>query len=134
VLIVDDEPDAAAEIAWHVHSWGYAVRASSNGHNALRIAAEQHPDVVLLNLDAPQLDWFATATQLRRDFSRSSCFIIAVTNRNNQSIAREYTTAQIDIVLQQPLDLVALETLLMLESLRLNRNFNTSCTKRFHAR
>lgn len=122
VLVIDNEPDSADELAWEVRTWGHTVRSAYDGNTALRIAAKQHPDVVLLNLDAPSLNWFAIATQLRRDFARKNCFVIALTVQDNDHFQRRCATAEIDLVLQHPLDLSVLETLLMLEGIRLKRS------------
>src|SRR4051812_41113548 len=68
VLVVDDDPDAADTIATLASHWGHAVSRAYDGTAALQMAAAQHPDVVLLDIEMPRMDGRQVARQLRRDF------------------------------------------------------------------
>ncbi|HEV2811828.1 MAG TPA: response regulator transcription factor [Solirubrobacteraceae bacterium] len=68
VLIVDDHPSFRATARLLLEADGYAVVGeAADGTSALRRAAELEPDVVLLDVNLPDLDGFAVAERLTRD-------------------------------------------------------------------
>ncbi len=57
VLVVDDEPDIR-EIARLAlgHVAGWTVLMAAGGHEALRIALEEQPDAIVLDVMMPEMD------------------------------------------------------------------------------
>jgi two-component system phosphate regulon response regulator PhoB len=49
VLVVDDEPDIVALVAYHLAKAGYRVSTAATGPDALRAAREEHPALVVLD-------------------------------------------------------------------------------------
>jgi CheY-like chemotaxis protein len=125
VLIVDDDADAADGSAKQVGRWGHASCVAYNGAGALKMAAVQHPDAVLLDIAMPLMNGLEVARQLRRDFPRKDCFVIALTGGGDDDEREKCIKAGIDIVLIKPVEPAVLETLLMLESERMNRAAGT---------
>jgi DNA-binding response OmpR family regulator len=121
VLVVDDEHDKTDALFWRVRRWGHAAQLAYDGLAGLRAAAVQHPDVVLLDLEMPLVDGYQVAKQLRLDFAREDCFIIAVTERADQQRRQRCREVGIDLVLVKPVAPEVVETLLMLESALVNR-------------
>ena len=69
VLVVDDEPDAL-RLFWRIlvsASRGYRVLTASDGHQALQILREQHPDAILLDLVMPDMDGFQVLAAKNED-------------------------------------------------------------------
>ena len=62
VLVVEDERDVAELIRYNLVSEGYEVVLATNGTDALRMARESHPDVVLLDIMVPQLNGWEIAS------------------------------------------------------------------------
>lgn len=123
VLVVGDERAAADQLAQEVHSWGHAVRAAYDGASALKVAADQQPDVVLLDVSLPLENGCQLAQQLRVDLPRAKSFIItAVAGRPDAECFEQTCAAGIDLLLVKPVDPSVMETLLMLERERLNRS------------
>jgi CheY-like chemotaxis protein len=122
VLVVDDEQETTDGLVTLVRRWGHAVRYAYDGANALKVAAAQHPDVVLLDIEMPLMDGLQVARQLRRDFSRKDCFLIAVTGDAGNQRHRQCSEAGIDLVLVKPANPSVVETILMLECERVNRS------------
>src|SRR2546426_12046689 len=50
ILVVDDEPDITALVAYHLAKAGYRVITAVNGRDALRTARQERPDLVVLDL------------------------------------------------------------------------------------
>jgi CheY-like chemotaxis protein len=86
------------------------------------VAAGQHPDVVILDIAMSLMDGCQVARQLRLDFVKKDCFIIAVTGNADEECRLQCREAGIDVVLIKPVQPAILETLLMLECARMNRS------------
>jgi len=121
VLVVDDERHATDGLVGLVGRWGHAVRLAYDGATGLKVAAAQHPDVVLLDLEMPFMDGYEVARQLRQGFPRTKCFIIGITAWADEQCRQQCGAADIDLVLVKPVDPRVLETLLMLEFARATR-------------
>jgi two-component system KDP operon response regulator KdpE len=65
VLVVDDEPDFRRALAITLRGHGYAVVVAGDGEEALRLAAEAPPDLVVLDLGLPALDGIEVLSRLR---------------------------------------------------------------------
>ena len=65
ILIVDDEPAARTGLSEMVTDWGYQTQVASNGEEALTIAADFLPDVVISDIYMPKLDGFGLLSKLR---------------------------------------------------------------------
>ncbi|MQY12103.1 Transcriptional regulatory protein KdpE [Streptomyces sp. RB5] len=56
VLVVDDEPQIVRALVINLRARKYEVDAAYDGASALRLAADRHPDVVILDLGLPDMD------------------------------------------------------------------------------
>ncbi len=62
VLLVDDVSDSREMYAFFLRSAGYAVHEAADGGDALAIALEFRPDVIVMDLSLPSMDgWTAIA-------------------------------------------------------------------------
>jgi len=68
VLVCDDDPDIRAVLRTLLERDGLAVSEAVDGREALRLVHEHHPDLVVLDVNMPQLDGWQTLERLR-DFS-----------------------------------------------------------------
>jgi two-component system OmpR family response regulator len=65
VLVVDDEANICALLSQTLRLTGFDVRTASGGHQALLLAAEFVPDLVVLDVMMPDMDGFQLAGRLR---------------------------------------------------------------------
>ncbi len=65
VLVVDDEPQIRRALIANLKTRGYEVDLAATGEEALRLAAERHPDVVILDLGLPGIDGIEVVEGLR---------------------------------------------------------------------
>ena len=65
VLVVDDEPQILRALGTNLRARGYVVDLARTGEEALRLAAEHHPDVVVLDLGLPGIDGIEVVQGLR---------------------------------------------------------------------
>lgn len=67
ILVVDDEDSITDLVSSALRFAGYRVRTADDGFNALRSVKEQMPDLVVLDVNMPELDGFDVCRRLRRD-------------------------------------------------------------------
>jgi len=65
VLVVDDDSTVADVVRRYLERDGYAVQLAGDGETALRLAAEQRPDLVVLDLMLPGIDGLEVCRRLR---------------------------------------------------------------------
>ena len=65
VLVVDDEPQILRALSTNLKARGYDVDLAPTGEDALRLAADHHPDVVVLDLGLPGIDGIEVVRGLR---------------------------------------------------------------------
>src|SRR6187200_2310567 len=70
VLVVEDQHDSALLLANLLQLVGHEVSVAFDGPEGLRIAREEQPDAVLLDIGLPHLDGYQVAERLREDEAR----------------------------------------------------------------
>ena len=65
ILVVDDEPQILRALSTNLRARGYEVSTAASGEEALRLAAEGHPDLVVLDLGLPGIDGIEVVRGLR---------------------------------------------------------------------
>ncbi len=66
ILIVEDNLDGANSLALLLRNFGYEVEIAQNGPAALKMAEEQSPDVVLLDIGLPGMSGFEVGAPAER--------------------------------------------------------------------
>ncbi len=66
ILVVDDEPDITALVAYHLAKAGFRVSTAANGPDALKAARDERPDIVILDLMLPGVSGYDVLAELRR--------------------------------------------------------------------
>ena len=67
ILIVDDEPNIVMSLEYAFKKKSFEVFVARDGTEALEIAKEQIPNVILLDIMMPQMDGYETLKRLRKD-------------------------------------------------------------------
>lgn len=81
ILIVDDEPAVLDLLAYNLRRANYEVLTAADGRAALRLARNDSPDLILLDLMLPEVDGFDVCRELRRS---SQVPIIMLTARDEE--------------------------------------------------
>jgi len=81
ILVVDDEPAVTDLLAYNLRKAHYDVLIAANGADALRLARDSSPDLVLLDLMIPEVDGLDVCRELRRT---SAVPIIMITARGEE--------------------------------------------------
>jgi CheY-like chemotaxis protein/nitrogen-specific signal transduction histidine kinase len=104
VLIVDDNRDGAQSLALMLDLEGHDVRTAADGLEALQIAEEFQPNVVLLDIGMPGIDGYETARRLRARPWAKSVLLCAQTGWGQEDDKRRARSAGFDRHLVKPVD------------------------------
>jgi two-component system phosphate regulon response regulator PhoB len=84
ILVVDDETEIVALVAYHLAKTGYRVSTASSGQDALELARRERPSLIVLDLMLPGMSGFDVLEQLRLDESMRDIAVIMLTARREE--------------------------------------------------
>jgi CheY-like chemotaxis protein len=112
ILVADDNYDAAQSLALMLGMDGHEVRTASDGLEALRVAEEFRPQLVLLDIGMPKLDGYETARRLRERPWSQATRLFALTGWGQEEDRERARQAGFDRHLVKPVDPDTLSELL----------------------
>lgn len=84
ILVVDDEGHIVELISYNLSLAGYKVVTASNGLDAVKIAKEENPRLILLDLMIPGLDGFDVCKEIRGNKELKNTSIIMLTAKGEE--------------------------------------------------
>jgi two-component system OmpR family response regulator len=87
LLVVDDEGDIADLLTTGLRFVGFDVRAANTGAEALAVAAEFRPHLLVLDVMLPDIDGFELCRQIRRDRGPVGVVFLTARDRTEDAIA-----------------------------------------------
>jgi two-component system, OmpR family, phosphate regulon response regulator PhoB len=84
ILVVDDEPDIVALVAYHLAKTGYRVSTASNGTDALSIARQERPSLLVLDLMLPGMSGFDVLEHIRAEEGTRHIAVLMLTARKEE--------------------------------------------------
>ena len=81
VLVAEDDEDILDLVVFDLESEGYDVLTARDGQEAVALALERHPDLVLLDVAMPGLDGYEVTRRLRADESTRGTPVVLLTAR-----------------------------------------------------
>ena len=112
VLVTDDNEDAAAALALLLTHMGNDVQIARNGEEALSVAAQFQPDLILMDVGMPRLDGLEATRRLRKTEWGRRAAIVALTGWGQEADKHRSREAGADAHLVKPVDPQALERIL----------------------
>ena len=112
VLLVDDNVDAAASLSLLLQLGGHTTQVAHSGPEALRLAAEFKPDIVLLDLGLPSMNGYEVARAIRARPELGRPFLVAVTGWGAPEDRLKSKASGFDEHLTKPVDISMIELLL----------------------
>ena len=110
-LVVDDEAVARDFIRAILESVDWKVIEAADGQSALKAAAEQKPQLILLDVQMPGLSGFTTYADLRKNSATSDIPVIMVTGieektgmRFDGKVMGKYIGKEPEAYLEKPVD------------------------------
>lgn len=106
ILYVEDNPDNMRLVKRALGAKGYNVYEAPNGLDGLKIAEELNPDVILLDINLPDIDGYEVARRLRKSEKSDLHYtpIIAITANALKGDAEKALAAGCDVYMAKPIN------------------------------
>lgn len=101
ILVVEDEASIRNIVRTYLESAGFTAVCADNGLDALKLARQHHPDLIILDLNLPGMDGIEVAARLREE---SDVYILMLTARSEESDRVAGLRIGADDYLTKPLD------------------------------
>ena len=84
ILLVDDEPDILEILGYNLSQEGYTIFKASNGKEAIKLAQEHQPHLILLDVMMPEMNGLDACIQLRNLPGLEKVLIVFFTARSEE--------------------------------------------------
>jgi len=111
-LVVEDFEDSRFMMRRLLEMAGYSVLEASDGEQAVKIAVEARPVLILMDLSLPKLDGLAATRQIRQKRGLKSVPIVAVSAHDSPQSRTEALAAGCNEYVTKPIDFDHLNALL----------------------
>ena len=116
VLVVDDNRAAAEMMTLVVRMLGNEVRTASDGQEAIELAAEFLPEVILMDLGMPRMNGFEAARTIRKQGWGQTMKLVALTGWGQETDKQRTKEAGFDHHLVKPAEPAELQRILSLST------------------
>jgi DNA-binding response OmpR family regulator len=104
VLIADDEPITRMLVKFLLEKEKFEVLEAANGRDAVAIASREHPDLLLIDLNMPEMNGYDAIATLRKDLSMATLPIVVLTSEEGPGIERKVLELGADDYILKPFD------------------------------
>jgi DNA-binding response OmpR family regulator len=104
ILVVDDEVDVTLILRTALESEGFEVETAGNGPDALALALEDPPDLILLDIMMPGMSGFEVLRKLKAEDATSAVPVIMLTGVSERKKIQEALTGGTDYYIIKPFD------------------------------
>ena len=112
VLLVEDTEDNRSMMRRLLEMSGYHVTEATNGVEAVRVAEQEMPDVILMDLSLPIVDGLAATRRIRQLQDLKDVPIIAVSAHDTADFHAEALASGCDAYITKPIDYGEVEDLI----------------------
>ena len=112
ILVVDDNRDALESLARLLQLAGHETYSASDGYQALAMAGEKRPDLMMVDIGMPGMDGYEVARRIRSQAWGATMKVVAVTGWGQEADRRRSREAGFDSHWVKPLDAQKLTALL----------------------
>jgi len=108
VLIAEDEPSIVAAVEFLLQRNGYEVLIARNGDEALRLAEERKPDLVLLDVMMPKKSGYEVCTRIRENPDLRHVKIVMLSAKRRDAEVNKGMAVGADLYVTKPFSTRAL--------------------------
>jgi two-component system, cell cycle response regulator DivK len=102
VLVADDDPDILSIVSMSLETQGYTVHKATNGREAVDLAREHHPDLILMDMMMPVVSGYEAVGELKADASTGDIVIVGLSAKAMATDMARATEAGIDGYITKP--------------------------------
>jgi len=107
ILVVDDEQDFLDLLSYDLRNSGFDILTANTGMAGLNMARRHLPDVILLDLQLPDIDGLSVCEILRKQPSTARIPVVLVTAMSGEIVRANGVVSGADHFLPKPLDRAA---------------------------
>lgn len=104
ILVVDDSVDNVAVISLDLQQQGYRVVTANDGEDAVTVATQMLPNLILMDINLPTLDGLGATRRIRETEALREVPIVAITAFGTEGFQRAAYDAGLSGYLTKPLD------------------------------
>jgi two-component system cell cycle response regulator DivK len=105
ILYIEDYPDNRLLIRRVLMAEGYEVIEAANAHEALKIALLEPPDLILMDINLPEVDGYTLTARIRSTPKLSHIPVVALTANVMKGDRERVLEAGCDGYIQKPVDI-----------------------------
>jgi CheY-like chemotaxis protein len=104
VLIADDNAQGVELLEAYLGDYDYEIRTAADGEETLRLVAQWHPDLILLDIMMPKISGFEVCKRLRADPATRDVAVLMITALDQPSDVERAVEAGTDDFLTKPIN------------------------------
>ena len=112
ILVVEDNPDNLRLVSVLLGAYGHTPLGTSSGAEAIEILRRERPDLILLDIQMPEMDGYATLRAIRTGLGIEDVPIVALTALAMPKDVEAGLRAGFDAYITKPLDPFTLDSTL----------------------
>jgi len=102
ILVADDDPDILSIVSMSLETQGYTVYKAANGREAVDLAKQHHPDLVLMDMMMPVVSGYEAVIELKADATTHDITIIGLSAKAMATDMERATDVGIDGYITKP--------------------------------
>jgi two-component system cell cycle response regulator DivK len=108
ILVVEDNEKNMRLVLDVLQATGFRTLEATTGGQAVELASEHRPDLVLMDIQLPDIDGIEALTRLRADERTAAIPVLALTAQAMEGDRERFLAAGFDEYVSKPVDIVQL--------------------------
>jgi len=102
ILVADDDPDILSIVSMSLEAQGYTVHKATNGREAVDLAKQHHPDLILMDMMMPVVSGYEAVGELKADAATREIVIVGLSAKAMATDMARATDVGIDGYITKP--------------------------------
>ena len=102
ILVADDDPDILSIVSMSLETQGYTVHKATNGREAVDLARQHHPDLILMDMMMPVVSGYEAVGELKADVTTKDIVIVGLSAKAMATDMERATDVGIDGYITKP--------------------------------
>jgi CheY-like chemotaxis protein len=102
IIVADDDPDILSIVSMSLETQGYAVHKATNGREAVDLAIEHHPDLILMDMMMPVMSGYEAVVELKANEDTREIPVVGLSAKAMATDMERATEAGIDGYITKP--------------------------------